>query len=127
MVKSEQVGIETAACYVRHTPKDKQAKASVHEVKSIGHKIKNGQIKLPPSKPQQTMITIPQSDVIEKLYPLIKRVKEQSKRHPGTVSLTELGFIAHELKQLADAWVKDGSESAARSDPVSHVSVRQRK
>lgn len=69
-------------------------------------------------KSQPTMIMIPQRDVIDKLRPLIKRVKEQSDRHAATVSFMALRIIAHELKQLADSWMKNGPESGTLSEPV---------
>ena len=64
------------------------------------------------------MITIPYEDVIEKLRPLVKRVKEQSKRHAATVSFTELSIIAHELGELADAWMKSGLELERNPSPL---------
>jgi hypothetical protein len=74
---------------------------------------------------EQQMITIPYADVTDKFHPLVKRVKEQSKRHAATVSFVELSVIAHELKQLADAWTENGSESGTPSEPVPFNRVRK--
>jgi hypothetical protein len=88
------------------------------QVRSRSHKVS----RLPTKK--KIMITIPYEDVIEKLRPLVKRVKEQSKRHAATVSFTELSIIAHELGELADAWMKSGLESGTRSEPAPFNRVR---
>ena len=88
------------------------------QVRSRSHKVS----RLPTKK--KIMITIPYEDVVEKLRPLVKRVKEQSKRHAATVSFTELSIIAHELGELADAWMKSGLESGTRSEPAPFNRVR---
>ena len=69
--------------------------------------------------------TIPYEDVITKLRPLIKRVKEQSKRHAATVSFVELSRIAFELDELADAWMKNGPEPGTHSEPIPLNRVRK--
>ena len=80
---------------------------------------KNGSaLRRPNKRAHQDTIAIPYEDVITKLRPLIKRVKEQSNRHAATVSFTELSLIAHLLAELADAWMKNGLEPGTHSEPV---------
>jgi hypothetical protein len=67
---------------------------------------------------EERKITIPYEDVVNKFRPLIKRVKEQSKRHAATVSFVELSVIAFELGKLADAWTENEPESGTPSEPV---------
>lgn len=116
MAKKGEVPLQSAAAFARATSKNEQITASREEVKRRGHALAKHI-----EKAKQQMITIPLRDVVDKFHPLIKRVKEQSKRHTGTVSLTELGFIAHELKQLADSWTKGGSEVERNSKPAPSV------
>lgn len=108
MVRANQVGIQSAASFAKNTPRTEQRIATPEIVRKSGYKFRNGSRT---KKNEESTITIPLKDMIDKFLPLIKRVKEQSKRHTGTVSLTELGFIAHELKQLADSWMKGESET----------------
>jgi hypothetical protein len=74
---------------------------------------------------EERRITIPYKDVIDKFRPLIKRVKEQSKRHAATVSFVELSVIAFELGKLADAWTENGTETGTHSAPVPFNSVHK--
>jgi hypothetical protein len=74
---------------------------------------------------EEQRITIPYRDVIDKFRPLIKRVKEQSKRHAATVSFVELSVIAFELGKLADAWMESGPEPGTPSEPVPLNRVRK--
>ena len=88
---------------------------------------KNGSaLRKPNRRVDKITIAIPVEDVIDKLRPLIKRVKEQSKRHAATVSFTELSIIAHELAKLADAWMKNEPEPGTHSGPVPLNRVRGR-
>ena len=120
MVKTGKVGIQSAGVYATQTPRKEQRDANIATVRQLGsfqrhHKDRPGKA----AKSEQ-MITIPERDVIDKLRPLIKRVKEQSDRHAATVSFMALRIIAHELKQLADSWMKNGSEFGTPSAPVPH-------
>lgn len=122
MAKTGKVGINATAAYVRHTPREEQRNDDVAAVKRKGNDIKEGRASArPKSKPT---ITIPLSDVIDKLRPLIKRVKEQSKRHQVQVSTAELCLIVHALEQLVDSWTKGASENGTRSDPAPLTRVR---
>lgn len=113
MAKKGEVPLQAAAAYVRATPQNKQIAANQEEVKRRGNILRVGG-----KAKQQKTITIPYADVVDKLRPLIKRVREQSDRHAATVSFMELRIIAHELKQLADSWMKNGPESETHSEPV---------
>jgi hypothetical protein len=112
MARTGKVGIASAAVFARQTPRQQQLTATVNDVKGSSGKRPSLKKKLQP------MITIPYPDVIDKLRPLIKRVKEQSKRHAATVSFMELSIIAHELEQLVNAWTENGPELGTHSDPV---------
>lgn len=118
MVRSEKVGIQSAATFVRNTSRDVQRKASVDQIKrSRDHQGRKAEPKI--------TIAIPHEDVIGKFRPLIKRVKEQSKRHAATVSFVELSVIAHELEELADAWTENETEPGTHSAPVPIHRVRK--
>jgi hypothetical protein len=56
--------------------------------------------------------TIPLKLVIEEIRPLIKRIREQSKRHEATVSFTELGSVAGDLEILLERWAIGDRENA---------------
>lgn len=119
MAKTGKVGIQSAGVYATQTPRKEQRDANIATVRQLGsfqrhHKDRPGKA----AKSEQ-MITIPYEDVIGKLHPLIKRVKEQSDRHAATVSFMALRIIAFELKQLADSWMKNGTEPGTHSAPVS--------
>jgi len=101
------------------TPKTNRIKAEAilrrAEPKNVSMvRSKNGK----PSRKEEPKITILYRDVTEKFRPLIKRVKEQSKRHAATVSFTELSIIAFELEQLAVAWTENRPELETHSAPV---------
>jgi hypothetical protein len=125
MAKAGKVGLQAAGAFARHTPREKQRTATVEDIRRIGNRIKNGKRGVQKSREKELTILIPRSEVIERLRPLIKRVKVQSKRHAATVSFTELGFIAYELEQLADSWVKNEPESEARPAVVSLNSAKE--
>jgi hypothetical protein len=57
----------------------------------------------------QPMLTIPMRDVTERLGPLIKKLKQQSKCHAATVSFTTLAVLATELEHLAEEWTSGGT------------------
>src|SRR4029077_17213436 len=103
------------------TPKINRAKAE--EI------CRRAEAKLPVRRPvqrkEEQKITIPYRDVTDKFRPLIKRVREQSKKHAATVSFFELSVIAFELGALADAWMKNGPESGTPSEPVPLNRVRK--
>ncbi len=116
MVRTGKVGAQTAAYFVRNTPREQHRQATLDQIKQARQFRESKTIT--EKKKHQLMITIPHEDVINKLRPLVKRVKEQSKRHAATVSFVELSRIAHELGELADAWMKSGSESGTHSEPA---------
>jgi hypothetical protein len=120
MVRLGDVGAQNASAFVKRTSKEEQSKAKPHEVKNFRNQpgYASTMKTLAEKRKPQPMLTIPLRDVIDKFRPLIKRVKEQSKRHAATVSFVELSVIAHELGQLADAWTENGTENGTHSAPV---------
>lgn len=58
-----------------------------------------------------TLISI--HELIEKFVPLANRVREQSKRHVGLISVGELLMIASEIQRLLDSWA-DGDKTVRR-------------
>lgn len=149
LARSGKVGIASAAVFVRRTSREKQRTAVVDDIKGqTGKKNPSDTIRrnkygvpvqgkrnipvtipskktLEERKKPQPMLTIPARDVAEKFRSLIKRVKEQSNKHPATVSFGALRVIAFELEQLADSWTENGLENGTHSEPVPFNSVHK--
>ena len=121
MVRSNKVGVQSAACFVRNTPRKLQHEATIEQVKKSRDNF--SQQKKGKSKDDRT-IAVPRRD-LDKFRLLIKRVKEQSDRHAATVSFMALRIIAFELKQLADLWMKNEAEPETHSAPVPINSVHK--
>jgi hypothetical protein len=58
-----------------------------------------------PKKSAETMVSL--AEVTQKLVPLAKEVKEQSKRHIGLISTGRLTIIASEILRLLDLWASN--------------------
>ena len=121
MVRSNKVGVQSAAYFVRNTPRKLQHEATIEQVKKSRDNF--SQQKKGKSKDDRT-IAVPRRD-LDKFRLLIKRVKEQSDRHAATVSFMALRIIAFELKQLADSWMKNEAEPETHSAPVPINSVHK--
>ena len=121
MVRSNKVGAQSAAYFVRNTPRKLQREATIEQVKKSRDNF--SQQKKGKSKDDRT-IAVPHRD-LDKFCLLIKRVKEQSDRHAATVSFMALRIIAFELKQLADSWMKNEAEPETHSAPVPIDSVHK--
>ena len=116
MVRTNKVGAQSAAFFVRNTPREQQRAATVDQVRGCrdAHLPKGKK-----SHERKKIETLAISrDDFDKFRLLIKRVKEQSNRHAATVSFTELSIIAHELGELANAWMRSGEEPGTHSTPV---------
>lgn len=98
MVEKEEVGVSSAAAFVRHTPRNEQREATAERV------IKDGQRLRLPGKRATEGITVALQMVTEELRPLIKRIKEQSKRDVAMISKTEMAMIASEIEILLERW-----------------------
>lgn len=149
MAKTGKVGVQNAARFAADTPREEQRTATLEKVRkhrefrkatlTLGirrnkdgvpvHGKRNVPVTIPSKKTleerkkPQLMLTIPARDVTEKFRSLIKQVKEQSKKHPATVSFGVLAVIAFELEQLADSWTENGSENGTHSEPAPRNSV----
>jgi len=62
-------------------------------------------------KKPQPMLTIPMRDVTERLNPIIKSLKQQSKCSMATVSFTALIVLASDLEHLVEEWMSGGTGS----------------
>jgi hypothetical protein len=62
-------------------------------------------------KKPQPMLTIPMRDVTERLNPIIKSLKQQSKCSMATVSFTALIILAGDLEHLVEEWMSGGTGS----------------
>ena len=60
-------------------------------------------------KKPQPMLTIPVRDVTERLNPIVKRLKQQSKCSMATVSFATLAMLAGELDHLVEEWMSGGT------------------
>ena len=60
-------------------------------------------------KKPQPMLTIPTRDVTERLNPIVKRLKQQSKCSMATVSFATLAMLAGELDHLVEEWMSGGT------------------
>jgi hypothetical protein len=69
-------------------------------------------------KKPQPMLTIPMRDVTERLAPLIKTLKQQSKCHAATVSFTTLAVLATELEHLVEEWTSGGKGTERTPNPA---------
>ena len=118
MVRANKVGAQSAAYFVRNTPRKLQREATVEQVKKSRFRQVKGEPK------DNRKVAVPYRD-LDKFRLLIKRVKEQSDRHAATVSFMALRIIAHELKQLADSWMKNEAEPETHSAPVPIDSVHK--
>jgi hypothetical protein len=117
MVESGAVGLKNATTYAMHTPRAAQRTATAETVKREGSKLRT------PNKTKQAnpithvidderMIAV--EAVIKTLRPLVKEVRDQSKRHMATVSFGALGIIAGAFERIFTAWASGDDDSVRR-------------
>ena len=128
LAKTGQVGLKNAAAFARHTPRDAQRNADRKTVKHQGNQLrtplKNKKKKTPNLKfsPDQLQ------ELNEKLRPLIKRLRFQSKQHITLLCPYELECIAFEIDAFLKGWANTEatavSQAPAASIPLCLVIMR---
>jgi hypothetical protein len=151
MAKTGKVGVQNAARFAAHTPREEQRTATVdtvrkfreaHDGKSVRRLNKEGvpvwgkhnrPVIIPSKKTiaerkkPQPMLTIPLRDVTERLGPLIKRLKQQSKCSMATVSFATLGVLAGELEHLVEEWTSGGTGTERAPNSANSIALNERK
>ena len=75
----------------------------------------------------QPMLTIPLRDVTERLGPIIKTLKQQSKCSMATVSFTTLGVLAGQLEHLVEDWTGGGTGFERTPNSANSTALDERK
>jgi hypothetical protein len=78
-------------------------------------------------KKPQPMLTIPMRDVTERLNPIIKSLKQQSKCSMATVSFTALVVLAGDLEHLVEEWMSGGTGSERTPNSANPSALDERK
>jgi len=148
MVRAGAVGAQSAARFVRNTPREQQRNATVNDVKQARHRENDGRrpkrdvpvwgkhnrpVIIPSKKTlaerkkPQPMLTIPSRDLTERLAPIIKTLKQQSKCSMATVSFTTLAVLAGELEHLVEEWTSGGTGSERTPNSANSIALNERK
>jgi ParB-like chromosome segregation protein Spo0J len=134
LVEAGQVGIKNAAAYARHTSREDQRNADKRTVRQQGGQmrapIKNGirskrLSKSNPSKKVSKLRFSPEQarELNEKLRPLIKRLRVQSKKHIVEFSPFELECIAFEIDKLLASWTNTETDMGRQAPTASDRQV----
>ena len=75
----------------------------------------------------QPMLTIPLRDVTERLGPIIKTLKQQSRCSMATVSFSILTALAGQLEHLVEDWTGGGTELERTPNSANSTALDERK
>ena len=78
-------------------------------------------------KKPQPMLTIPLQDVTERLGPIIKTLKQQSRCSMATVSFSILTALAGQLEHLVEDWTGGGTELERTPNSANSSALNERK
>jgi hypothetical protein len=112
LARAGKIGIQSAAMFARHTSRDKQRAADNETIKKQGSTLRDPK-KRPRAKRKTKVIEFSSEqmrELNEQLRPLIKRLREQSRRPIVAFNPIELGMIASGLERCLARWANDGSE-----------------
>ena len=78
-------------------------------------------------KKPQPMLTIPLRDVTERLGPIIKTLKQQSKCSMATVSFSTLTVLTGQLEHLVEEWTSGGTGFERTPNSANSTALDERK
>jgi hypothetical protein len=130
LVQANQVGLKNAACFARHTSREEQRAADYKTIRQQGYELrtpfKNGTTRKSMSPRMKTIAKAKQNysgpkfnsqqgqELSEKLHPLIKRLRHQSKQHITLFSPYELECIAFDMEKLLAQWTNTETPASVK-------------